>query len=139
MKKVEPYLRKAFYYETDQMGVIHHSNYIRWYEEARLDFLDKIGIPYDEIEKNGIMIPVLNVSSNFLEFVKYKEEVRIEVKIVKFNGVRMNIEYSIYNNETNTLCNTGTSSHCFIDNNYKVTRLKGRYDSLYNKFMEYTE
>lgn len=134
----KPYIRKAFYYETDQMKVVHHSNYIRWFEEARLHFLDEIGIPYDKIEESGIMIPVLSVTSNFHEFVKYKEEVRIEVKITAFNGVRMTIEYNIYNNDTNKLCNTGVSSHCFIDNNYKPVRLKNNYPDLYNVFMEHT-
>lgn len=134
----KPYIRKAFYYETDQMKVVHHSNYIRWFEEARLHFLDEIGIPYDKIEESGIMIPVLSVTSNFHEFVKYKEEVRIEVKITAFNGVRMTIEYNIYNNDTNKLCNTGVSSHCFIDNNYKPVRLKNNYTDLYNVFMEHT-
>lgn len=136
--QTKPYLRKAFYYETDQMGVIHHSNYIRWFEEARLHFLDEIGIPYDKIEESGIMIPVLSVTSNFHEFVKYKEEVRIEVKITAFNGVRMTIEYLVYNNETNKLCNTGISTHCFIDNNYRPVRLKSNYPDLYNVFIEHT-
>ena len=136
---MKPYIRKANYYETDQMGVVHHSNYIRWFEEARLHFLDEIGIPYDEIEKSGIMIPVLSVTSNFYEFVKYKEEVRIEVKITEFNGVRMTIEYNVYNNETNKLCNTGKSKHCFIDNNYRPVRLKNNYPVLYNVFLENTE
>lgn len=139
MKEVKPYARKAFYYETDQMGVVHHSNYVRWFEEARLHFLEEIGIPYDKIEESGVMIPVLSVTSNFHEFVRYNEEVRIEVTITKFNGVRMTIEYEVYNNETNKLCNTGISTHCFIDNNYKVIRLKHNFEELNEKFLEYTK
>lgn len=139
MNKVKPYIRTANYYETDKMGVIHHSNYIRWFEEARLHFLDEIGIPYDEVEASGVMIPVLSVTSNFHEFVKYKDEVRIEVEITEFNGVRMTITYMIYNNKTNKLCNTGLSTHCFIDNNYKVIRLKNNYKELYNVFLKNTK
>ena len=50
--------RKANYYETDQMGIVHHSNYIRWFEEARLEMLRAMGLPYKKMEDNGILIPV---------------------------------------------------------------------------------
>lgn len=48
------YERRAQYYETDQMGVVHHSNYIRWFEEARVFFMDQMGFGYDEMEKSGV-------------------------------------------------------------------------------------
>ena len=48
---IEPYERTAHYYETDRMGIIHHSNYIRWFEETRIHYLDKAGYPYSEMEK----------------------------------------------------------------------------------------
>ncbi len=57
---IEPYERTAHYYETDRMGIIHHSNYIRWFEETRIHYLDKAGYPYSEMEKDGVMIPVLS-------------------------------------------------------------------------------
>ena len=46
------YVHQAQYYETDQMGIIHHSNYIRWMEEARTDVLEQIGLPYDRSEEH---------------------------------------------------------------------------------------
>ena len=52
------FVRTALYYETDQMGIIHHSNYIRWFEEARLHYMKELGLPYDELERMGIIIPV---------------------------------------------------------------------------------
>lgn len=134
-----PYLRRAHYYETDKMGVVHHSNYIRWFEEARLDFLEKKGLPYDELEARGIMIPVLSIQVNFLEFVRYKEEVEITVKIKSFNGVRMVVEYQVINTKTNKLCNTGQSEHCFINEKYSVIRLKNNYPDLYNIFLNCLE
>ena len=57
--------RKANYYETDQMGIVHHSNYIRWFEEARLEMLRAMGLPYKKMEDNGILIPVLGVSCSY--------------------------------------------------------------------------
>ena len=52
MTEVKEYGRKIQYYETDRMGIVHHSNYIRWMEEARTDVLEQIGLPYDKIERN---------------------------------------------------------------------------------------
>ena len=57
-----PYLHKTQYYETDQMGVVHHSNYIRWFEEARTDLLERAGLGYNKMEKLGIAVPVLSAS-----------------------------------------------------------------------------
>ena len=50
---MNPYLHKVQYYETDQMGFVHHANYLRWFEEARLDFLEQIGLPYPMMEEKG--------------------------------------------------------------------------------------
>ena len=59
---MRPYEHKAQYYETDRMGIIHHSNYIRWFEEARVDFLEQIGMPFETVEARGLSSPVLSVS-----------------------------------------------------------------------------
>lgn len=131
------YYRKPHYYETDQMQVVHHSNYIRWYEEARLHFLNSIGFPYKRLEEMGILIPVISVSSNYHEFAKYDDDLRIELSIIEFNGVRMILEYKVYNNLTNKVINTGSSSHCFVDRNYKVIRLQNHIKELYDKILSY--
>ena len=63
------YTHRVQYYETDQMGIVHHSNYIRWFEEARLDFMEKIGCSYAAVEASGIMIPVLSASCQYKTMV----------------------------------------------------------------------
>ena len=59
------YTRPIQYYETDRMGVVHHSNYIRWMEEARVDFMNQCGLPYAKLEQRGIMMPVLSASCQY--------------------------------------------------------------------------
>ena len=54
------YQHKIQYYETDKMGITHHSNYIRWMEEARIDFLEQLGFGFDKLEQSGIVSPVLS-------------------------------------------------------------------------------
>ena len=61
MKDLKVYTHNAKYYETDQMGIIHHSNYIRWMEEARIDMMEQIGMSYADMEKAGIISPVLSI------------------------------------------------------------------------------
>ena len=58
---MKPYIHKVQYYETDKMGITHHSNYVRWMEEARIEFLDQIGWSYVRMEEEGIISPVLAV------------------------------------------------------------------------------
>ena len=60
-----PYEHKVHYYETDQMGIAHHSNYIRWFEEARVDFMEQGGFSYKELESRGIISPVLEVNAKY--------------------------------------------------------------------------
>ena len=71
MENVYAYEREANYYETDKMGIIHHSNYIRWFEEARIGFMKNIGFPYDAMEDNGIMMPVLSVECDYKSSVRF--------------------------------------------------------------------
>ena len=59
-----PYKRKAFYYETDRMDIIHHSNYVRWLEEARVDLMEQLGCPFHEIEERGIVSSLLKHTIN---------------------------------------------------------------------------
>ncbi|HBE09126.1 MAG TPA: acyl-CoA thioesterase, partial [Lachnospiraceae bacterium] len=68
---LKPYKRKINYYETDQMKVVHHSNYARFMEEARLDLMEQVGLHYDTMEEKGIIIPVLDISCRFRYAVHY--------------------------------------------------------------------
>ena len=115
------YLRKAHYYETDQMGVVHHSNYIRWFEEARLFGLEQLGIRYRQLEENGIIIPVVDVSCRYLQSVRYDDTVSVSVRLTKFNGVRMEFSYEIRFQDSGEPAAAGSSCHCFLKNGKPVS------------------
>ena len=72
---MEAYKHKVCYYETDKMGITHHSNYIRWMEEARVDFLEKIGFGYDKLEEMGIMSPVIGIECDHHDHQRNKKPV----------------------------------------------------------------
>lgn len=112
------------YYETDQMGIVHHSNYIRWFESARIDYLAKMGIPYDKIEEAGIISPVLTVSSQYRQMTRFGETVTITPVLKSYNGIRYVVTYEVRNKETGVLNATGETSHCFLNRAGKPVSLK---------------
>lgn len=129
---LKPYTRQAMYYETDQMGVIHHSNYIRWFEESRTYFLEQIGLSYDRLEEDGILIPVLSVTCQYKSSVHFNDKVIILPKITSFNGFKMNIRYYILDAQTHTLKASGESEHCFVNKEFKPINIKKNFKEVYN-------
>lgn len=121
---VRPYVHHAKYYETDQMGIIHHSNYIRWMEEARMDAMSQFGISYRSMEESGIISPVVSVSCQYKSMVHFDDTVQIQVTVVKYNGVRLDLEYEMTDSITGALRTKGTSTHCFLDREGHVISLK---------------
>ena len=103
---MNPCEHKVQYYETDGMGIVHHSNYIRWFEEARVDLLEQLGFGYDRIEAAGYSGPVLEVSCQYKTMSKFGETVRIEASITQYNGVRMTLHYDVYDKATGTALST---------------------------------
>jgi len=108
------YQHKVQYYETDMMGITHHSNYIRWMEEARTEFLDGIGWPYKRMEEEGIFSPVINVECAFKKTTSYEDVINIELIFEEFKGVKLKVRY-VMTNEAGAIVCEGRSEHCFIN------------------------
>lgn len=128
------YERKAFYHETDQMGVIHHSNYLRWLEEARIFFLDNLGLSYKKMEEIGIISPVVSIKLDYVKPVHFDDYVLIDMKVIKYTGVKMIFEYVIRDKNTNDVMVRAESSHCFT-NGKNVISFKREYPE-YHKIID---
>lgn len=133
-----PYYHQAKYYETDQMAVVHHSNYIRWFEEARVHYLDQIGMGYDEIEAAGIYSPVLEVNCKYKSSVRFNETVLIKTILIFFNGIKMKLEYQVFDSATNQLRAVGHSEHCFVSKDFKPVSLKKDYKDIYDILIKWS-
>lgn len=131
--------RKINYYETDRMGVVHHSNYIRFLEEARCYMLDYFKIPYSKMEELGIMIPVLGVNCNYKHHVTFEDVICIKCSIQEFNGVRMTVSYVITNKANGNLVMEAQTKHCFTTTTLRPCNLKKHYLEAYNKLMDLVE
>lgn len=101
------------YKDTDAMGVVHHSNYLVYYEIARTEMLRRLGSTYKIMEAGGIMMPVLEVSSKYYASAKYDDLLTVKVRVPEMPGVRMTFEYEIFN-EAGELLNTGRVTLVFI-------------------------
>lgn len=126
--------RNINYYETDRMGIVHHSNYIRFMEEARIEFMKEINIPYDKLEEAGVLIPVLGVTCNYKSHVSFGDTIIINCSFKEYNGVRLNMQYEMYNKTTGALVLTGETKHCFTTPELKPINLKKHYLDFHNLF-----
>lgn len=133
------YEHKAKYYETDQMGIIHHSNYIRWMEEARMEYLDSIGFPMEKIEAEGVVSPVVSVQCEYRKSCYLNETIGISVQVQEFKGVKLILNYRMYEKESGELRATGNSVHCFTGKNGQLVMLKKVMPGLHQALTEAAE
>ena len=112
---MDGYIHKVNYYETDKMGIVHHSNYIRFMEEARMQYLDNIGFSMQRIEALGITSPIVNVICEYKHPCTYGDEIGIEVNVEEYTGVKLKLSYIMRNIHNCEIVATGSSIHCFIE------------------------
>ena len=134
---MEPYRHTVKYYETDRMGFTHHSNYIRWMEEARIDFLDQLGWSYQKLEEAGILSPVTATECRYRRSTTFPDTVSISVAVEEFRGVRLRLKYVVTNEESAVVCEAA-SEHCFIGKDGKLLNLKKEYPAFYELLVELT-
>ena len=127
---MEKYIHKVKYYETDKMGITHHSNYVRWMEEARIDFLDRIGLSYKAMEDAGIVSPVVAVSCEYKSPTTFDDEVGVTVSVGEFRGVKLVLLYTMVNEKDGRTVMQGSSAHCFLDESGRPIALKKRFPEL---------
>ena len=121
---MEAYIRKVHYHETDKMGITHHSNYIKWMEEARIDFMDRLGYGYARLEGEGISSPVTGIEAQYKRPTTFDDTVLVRVEVEEFKGVRLVIRYCMTHGETGETVFEGKSRHCFVNRDGKPVALK---------------
>ncbi|MBP5191993.1 MAG: acyl-CoA thioesterase [Eubacterium sp.] len=129
-----PYRRKVNYYETDRMNIVHHSNYARYLEEARLDYMIQVGIAYDELEKKGIIIPVLELHDEYIRSVGFGDTIEVHIHLIKLTAVRFRMKYEIYNAGTGELVHKAETAHAFVNDKFTPLNLKKHFPEEYAVF-----
>ena len=121
------YIHNVNYYETDKMGITHHSNYIRWMEEARTDFLKSAGYGIKRLEAEGVTSPVVAIECQYKHTTAFDDKVKIDVKLEKYTGVKLIISYVMTNQDTGELVFTAKSTHCFINKDGIPVAIKKKF------------
>ena len=116
------------FYDTDTMGVVHHSNYIRWFETGRVEFLRELGIDLNEMMSDGILFPIVEVGAKFHAPAKFDDELEIETTAEALTRAKMKFIYKIYRRGEEKLLAEGISTNVFTSGG-KICRLPEKFYS----------
>ncbi|HHU77924.1 MAG: acyl-CoA thioesterase [Caldicoprobacterales bacterium] len=126
---------KVRYQETDQMGIVHHSNYLIWFEVGRTEFLHDAGFNYGRMEERGVMLPLTEARCTYLHGAKYEDNLIIRTWIEKFAGVRLTMAYEAIREEDGLLLAKGSTVHAFTDKSLKPINVRRKHPEIYQLFM----
>jgi len=126
----------ARYAETDQMGIIHHSNYAVWFEAGRTDFLKKAGVTNSSIEERGVILPLYEMNCKFISPAKYEEEIMVVTSLISISRVRVIISYQVLDADNGTLLATGETKHAWTDKTLKPVNAEKIIPDVYSILMQ---
>lgn len=123
-------IHRVSFYDTDAMGVVHHSNYIRWFEIGRVNFLRSIGITLGEMMDDGYVFPITEVRCKYIASGKFDDVLRIETTPVALTKAKMEFSYKIYRDSDNTLLVEGFTQNVFTHKDTgSITRIPDKFYS----------
>lgn len=124
------------YKETDQMGIVHHSNYLAWFEIGRTKYIEQLlNTTYAEMERKGILLPVTDAYLSYKKPAKYGDIVYIETKLKQYKGIRLVFDYTVTSKSGEVLA-TGYTSHGFVDKALKPIRLRNVNETWHHELMK---
>ncbi|KAB3536320.1 acyl-CoA thioesterase [Alkaliphilus pronyensis] len=127
------------YAETDQMAVVYHGNYFTWFEIGRTTLLKEIGYSYKELENKNVMLPVIDVTCQYIAPAKYDDVLIIESKVDKVMGARVTFSYNIIRKDDNKLLAKGKTTHAFVGKGFKPINFKKHFRDCYEKLNKYSQ
>jgi acyl-CoA thioester hydrolase len=123
------------YAETDQMGVVHHANYLIWFEAARTEFIRELGFPYARIEEEGFLLPVLEVNCLYKQPARYDDLIEIRVFPTSLSGVRVSFAYQC-KREDGAVIVEGETKHAWLNKAWRPVSIERELPDLYLKLKE---
>ena len=120
------------YAETDQMGIVHHSNYPIWFEVGRTEFLKSLGTSYSGVEDSGVILPLFEINCQFKSPAKYEDNILIITSIKSLSRVRVCFSYEVLNVADNKLLATGETMHAWTDKALNPVNAEKKIPELYS-------
>jgi len=125
----------ARYAETDQMGIVHHSNYAVWFEAGRTDFLNKAGVSNTSIEARGVLLPVYEMNCRYKCPARYEDEIVVLTRLKQISRVRICFSYQVLNAADQRLLATGETMHAWTDRALKPVNAEKAAPDVYSMLL----
>ena len=114
---------KVFYRDIDSMGIVYYSRYFEYFEEARTELLNSIGLDINSIEKNGIFLPVTSTHCDYKKGLRLEQNFILETRILEIPKAKLKINYKIYIQNRADYLVKGYTEHAFMKINGKPTKV----------------
>lgn len=124
------------YAETDQMGIVHHSNYPVWFEAGRTDFIRKMGMPYSKMEENGILLPLIELRCFYKGAARYEDEIIVRTKVKELTFTRITFYYEVYKKDDPGIITTGETVHVLTTKDLKPVNIKKFAPDIYQMILD---
>lgn len=122
----------ARYSETDQMGIVHHSNYAVWFEAGRTDFLKHVGFAYTSIEARGVLTPLYEMNCRYKSPARYEDEILVLTSLKSISRVRLCFTYQVYNAQTSNILAEGETMHAWTDKSLRPVNAEKTIPEIYS-------
>ncbi|MFC4767781.1 acyl-CoA thioesterase [Effusibacillus consociatus] len=123
------------YSETDAMQVVYHANYLNWFEIGRTEMMRGTGVPYRELELQGILLPVIETRIFFHAAARYDDEILVKTRLVEAR-VRVQFEYEIVRKADEKLLVSGYTLHAWVNREMKPIQLRKAAPEMYRAIQE---
>lgn len=125
---------RVLYADTDAMGVVYHTNYIKWFELGRSEFMRQLGVPYSEFGKLGLNLPLIKVSCDYLKFATYDQLLTVETEFDYIRKATVRFNSRIWDENKENLLVEGYTIHVCTNNEGKIRRIPQLLIGLIDKY-----
>jgi len=125
---------RVLFADTDAMGVVYHTNYIKWFEHGRNEFMRQIGMPYTELGKLGLNLPLIKLNCEYLKFATYDQLLTIETKFDYIKKATIRFNSKIWDENKENLLVEGYTIHVCTNNEGKIRRIPKLLLELIDKY-----
>jgi len=122
--------------ETDLMAVVHHSNYLRWFEMGRVEYLRAAGVDLNDLKAAGYLFPITDVQCKYKQSAYFDDEYEVRTTLTSFSRAKLVFSYEVVRLKDGVILATGTSQNVFTGLTGKIVRLPAEYFDKINKLYE---
>lgn len=125
---------RVLFADTDAMGVVYHTNYIKWFEMGRNELMRQLGVPYTELGKLSLNLPLINVNCEYLKFGLYDQLLKVETEFAYIKRATVRFNSRIWDEDMQNLLVEGYTIHACTSNEGKIRRIPKLLLELINKY-----